>query len=75
MAFDDQVAVEPKHLIHQTAVLVAVGDDNGIDAPVDTLDGEPKIRNLRQRHGPVVAQGRFAVNDAVRFRQQPGGYR
>jgi len=77
VAFDHQAIVESQHLTHQTVVLVAVGDDDGVDALVDTFDGEPKIRNARQRLGllgPVLAQRRLAANDPVRVRQELGGH-
>ena len=45
MAFDRQAIAESQHLANQTVVLVAVGDDDRVDALINTFDGEPEIRN------------------------------
>jgi hypothetical protein len=54
VTFDHQAFGESQDLIHQTAVLVAVGDDDGVDARIDIFDGEPEMRNacpwVRRRH-------------------------
>ncbi|ODR04417.1 hypothetical protein BHQ15_17040 [Mycolicibacillus koreensis] len=48
VSLDDQaVRAEPQDLADQAALLVAVQDDQGVDAVVNTFDGEAQIRGLR----------------------------
>jgi hypothetical protein len=74
VAFDHQAVGEPQYLTDQTVVLVAVGDDDGLDTFIDAFDREAQMWNACEGLGPVVAQGRFAANDATGLRQQSGGH-
>jgi hypothetical protein len=42
--FDDQLAVEAQNFAYQPMVLIPGGDDDGVDALIDALDEEPKVR-------------------------------
>lgn len=53
MALDDHLAVEDQDLVDEVAVLVAVGDDDRVDALVDAFDGESEIRNAFEGGDPV----------------------
>jgi hypothetical protein len=43
VALHHQAVAETEHLADHTAVLVAVRDDDGVDALIDALDGEPRV--------------------------------
>jgi hypothetical protein len=75
MPFGHDVVAEPQHFAHQALILIAVDDDNGVDASVDALDDEPKVRNSLQCLSPVLAQRWLSAHDACCLWHNPGGYR
>src|ERR1700742_1032229 len=54
MAFDDRASCKAQHLTDQSVVLVAVVDDNGVDALIHVLHDEPEIRRLLHGRCPVM---------------------
>jgi hypothetical protein len=64
MAFGNQVAAKPQHFVDQSVVLIAAGNDDRIDPPVDILDGEPQTEDSLQGETPVGPQGRPSSDDA-----------
>ena len=69
------VAFEAQDLADAPPGLVAILDDEDVDALVDRFDVEVKIRNAAQAFAPVVAQLGLARDDAVGLGQEHVGQR
>src|SRR5262249_52367601 len=72
VALDDEGAVEPEHLAHERAVLVAVVEYDGVDPDVGADQLEVEVGVALQTLSPVGAQCFLAANDAVRAVDDPG---
>jgi hypothetical protein len=55
VTLDDERTFEDEYLVHTPVRLVAIVDDECVDANVDTFQGEVKVRVTTQAFGPVLA--------------------
>ena len=65
VAFPDQGTLENEDLADHPARLVAVVDDQGVDADVEGEDLEVEVRDEADALGLVLAQGLLATDHAV----------